>query len=90
VRRFAARVCLVAGLGIFLPALPVFADVLVLSRTAPANTAVAAVSVRDAKPAADQAAAPDAPAHDDRSSASELLMLVAGLTVIGLVTLWRS
>ena len=88
-RQFAARVCLAAGLGMYFPALPSFAEVLVLTHVAPGHTAVAAVSLREANPAKAQAAAPDAP-EEDASTPSERLMLVVGLTLLGLVTLWRS
>jgi hypothetical protein len=70
----------------FVPVLPAFAEVLVFTDATQPYTAVAGVSLRETKPVPAQA---DAPVQDDRSSSSELLMLVAGLTVIGLVTLWR-
>ena len=85
-RRFAARVCLAAGLGIAIPALPAFAEVLVLSGAERAPVAV--VSLGYPLPTTGQSAAPTQPARE-RSQRSELLMLVVGLTVIGMITLWR-
>jgi hypothetical protein len=88
VRRFAARVCLAAGLGIVIPALPAFAEVMALPLAEHTTLAIASPSTPAAAPAT-QSAAPPEPAGD-RPERSELLMLVAGLTVLGMVTLWRS
>jgi len=83
------RVCLVAGLGMFIPALPAFAEVLVVTGTPPSHTVFTSISLHDPKLLAVQASASIAPPQD-RSDATELLMLVAGLTFVGMATLWRS
>jgi len=89
VRRFTARVCLAAGLGIYLPALPVFGEVRVLPLASAPHAPPAAGSPRAAAVIAAQSAAPSLPARD-RSSPSESLLLIAGLTALGIITLWRS
>jgi hypothetical protein len=88
VRSFAARVWLAAGLGIAIPALPALAEVMVLPVAERMTLSKASPSIRAAAPAS-QGAAPATPAGE-RSDRSELLMLVAGLTVLGIITLWRS
>lgn len=87
-RRFAARVCLAAGLGIAVPALPAFAEVLVLSGAERAPVGVVAVSLGHPPPATGQSAALTQPPRE-RSERSQLLMLVVALILIGMITLWR-
>jgi len=89
VRQLAVRMCLAAGLGIFLPALPVVAEVVVLP-PATAGQSAAGPAAGDRSGQATNDAAPANPAAGHRLRSSELLLLLAGLAAVGVIALRRS
>jgi len=71
-----------------IPALPVLAEVTVLHAATQAQTSGAAASASSARAGAAPDAAPVAPEHDWWEFV-ELLLVFAGLVVIGIITLRR-